>query len=75
MFPLLFHVRGIDTMWFMRISDSELEDLIRIYEADSGIRLSREAALDMATRLINLYLIIMKPIPRHGIKSPDSPED
>lgn len=47
----------------MKISNTSLDEFIEIYQKEFGKEISREDALEMATRLINLYLIIYRPLP------------
>lgn len=57
----------------MKISNTSLDEFIEIYQKEFGKEISREDALEMATRLINLYLIIYRPLPgerRDGVTPP-----
>lgn len=56
----------------MKISNTSLDEFIEIYRKEFGKDISREDALEMATRLINLYLIIYRPLPgeRGGVTPP-----
>jgi len=47
----------------MQISDDALNEFMALYQAEFGKELSRQDALEMTTRLINLYLIIYRPLP------------
>lgn len=47
----------------MQLTEKDLNEFIEIYQTEFGKPLSPEAALEMATRLIMLYKIIMRPIP------------
>ena len=47
----------------MQISDDALDEFITLYQAEFGKDISREDALEMAIRLLNLYQLIMRPLP------------
>ena len=47
----------------MQISDEDLKDFMVLYEWEFRKPLPREKALEMATRLVTLYRVIMKPLP------------
>ena len=47
----------------MQISDESLTEFINLYHAEFGKEITRQDALEMATRLINLYQIIYRPLP------------
>lgn len=47
----------------MQISDEDLEEFREIYREEFGKEIDRAEALEMATRLILLYEIIMKRLP------------
>jgi len=47
----------------MQIGDEALEEFMALYQAEFRKEISRQNALEMATRLINLYLIIYRPLP------------
>jgi hypothetical protein len=56
----------------MQISDNALDELSTLYQAEFGKGISREDALEMATRLVNLYEIIYRPLP-HELDSAMQP--
>jgi len=47
----------------MQSDDKELEEFMALYQTEFGKEISRQDALEMATRLINLYLTIYRPLP------------
>ncbi len=47
----------------MKINDDALEEFMVLYRAEFKKDISREDALEMATCLVNLYLIIYRPLP------------
>ena len=47
----------------MQIGDKALIEFMALYQAEFGKEISRQDALEMATRLINLYLIIYRTLP------------
>ncbi len=47
----------------MQISDERIIEFIEIYRAEFEKDISREHTLEMSTRLINLYLMIYRPLP------------
>lgn len=47
----------------MQIGDEALKEFMAMYQAEFGKELSRQDALEMATYLIDLYLIIYRPLP------------
>ncbi len=48
----------------MQISDESLKEFMALYQHEFRKDVSREDALEMATRLLNLYQLIMRPLPR-----------
>lgn len=51
----------------MQISDKTFKEFMALYQAEFGKEISRQDALEMTTRLINLYLTIYRPLPgEHG---------
>jgi hypothetical protein len=52
----------------MRVSEERIEELRRLYKDAHGKDLSREEARDMALRLVDLYRLLMRPLP--GDKKP-----
>lgn len=47
----------------MQITDDDINEFMASYQAEFGKEISRQDALEMTTRLINLYLIIYRPLP------------
>lgn len=47
----------------MQISDDDLNEFMALYRTEFGKEISRQDALEVTTRLINLYLIIYRPLP------------
>ncbi len=47
----------------MQISDEDLKEFMALYEREFGEQLARSKASEMATRLINLYMLLAKPLP------------
>jgi hypothetical protein len=47
----------------MQITDDDLNEFMALYRAEFGKGISQTDALEMTTRLINLYLIIYRPLP------------
>lgn len=47
----------------MQIGDEAFNEFMALYQAEFGKEISRKDALEMTTRLINLYLIIYRPLP------------
>lgn len=47
----------------MQISDDDLDEFIEIIKAEHGVTLSRGDARAHATRLIELYDLIFRPLP------------
>lgn len=47
----------------MQITDDDLNEFMALYRAEFGREISRQDALEMATRLINLYVTIYRPLP------------
>ncbi len=47
----------------MQISNNSLDEFIMLYKAEFRRDISQQDALEMATRLINLYQIIYRPLP------------
>jgi hypothetical protein len=56
----------------MELSDERLDAFIRAYEKDTGIRLARAQAEEMAGRLVHLMEILDKPVPAEA-GTPDDP--
>ena len=46
----------------MRVSDDTLDEFMALYQAEFRKNISREDALEMAIRLVNLYQLIMRPL-------------
>ncbi|OGG64949.1 hypothetical protein A3C94_01515 [Candidatus Kaiserbacteria bacterium RIFCSPHIGHO2_02_FULL_55_17] len=46
----------------MRVSDDTLDEFMALYQAEFRKDISREDALEMAIRLVNLYQLIMRPL-------------
>lgn len=60
----------------MAISEESLDEFIDIYERTEGERLERESARDIATNLVNLYRLIMRPPPNEQAQTaPAAPGD
>ena len=60
----------------MKINDEALEEFIALYRAEFKKDISREDALEMAMRLVNLYLLIYRPLPgERGDKATPPSED
>jgi aldehyde:ferredoxin oxidoreductase len=47
----------------MRVSEERIEELRRLYKEAYGQELSEEEARDMALRLVELYRLLMRPLP------------
>ena len=47
----------------MQVSNDSLNEFMALYRAAFGKDISQQDALEMAARLINLYLIIYRPLP------------
>jgi hypothetical protein len=47
----------------MQIRDVDLDEFMMLYRTEFGKDISQKDALEMATRLINLHLIIYRPLP------------
>lgn len=47
----------------MPISTVDLDEFMTLYQAEFGKEISQKEALEMATRLIHLYLILYRPLP------------
>jgi hypothetical protein len=47
----------------MQINDEAITEFMVLYRAEFEKDISREEALEMATRLLNLYQRIMRPLP------------
>lgn len=47
----------------MPISAVDLDEFIKLYGTEFGKNISQKDALEMATRLIHLYLILYRPLP------------
>jgi hypothetical protein len=47
----------------MQIGDAAFKEFMALYQAEFGKEISRQDALEMTTRLINLYLIIYRALP------------
>ncbi|MEQ1935003.1 MAG: hypothetical protein ABL962_14180 [Fimbriimonadaceae bacterium] len=58
----------------MQIGDEALKEFKALYQAEFGKEIPQQDVLEMATRLINLYLTIYRPLPgeRRGIVTPPS---
>ena len=50
----------------MTISTVDLDEFMTLYQAEFRKDLSQKEALEMATRLIHLYLILYRPLPGEG---------
>ncbi|MDP2655080.1 MAG: hypothetical protein Q8P17_00755 [bacterium] len=60
----------------MKINDETLNEFMTLYRTEFGKDISQQDALEMATRLINLYLIIYRPLPgERGDKTTPPSED
>ena len=57
----------------MQIGDEAFKEFMALYHAEFGKEISRQDALEMTTRLINLYLIIYRPLPGERGDSPTPP--
>jgi hypothetical protein len=47
----------------MQIRDEALTEFMALYRAEFGKEIPRQDAVEMATRLVNLYLTIYRPLP------------
>ena len=47
----------------MPISTVDLDEFMTLYRAEFGKEVSQREALEMATRLIHIYLILYRPLP------------
>ena len=47
----------------MKHTDEAMHEFMEIYKAEFGKELSPQEALEMVTRLVNLYQIIYRPLP------------
>lgn len=60
----------------MQISDEDMEEFKQRYAAAFGEQLAPAEASEMATRLINLYLLLAEPLPsERGTTEPASMSD
>ena len=50
----------------MAISDESLDEFIDLYANEFGEHLSRAEARPIATNLVNLYRMVMQPLPNPG---------
>lgn len=57
----------------MPISAVDLDEFITLYRAEFGKEISQKEALEMATRLIHLYLILYRPLPGEHLDSVTPP--
>lgn len=60
----------------MKISDDDLIEFMAIYEQEFGEQLTSAEASEMTTRLINLYMILVEPLPseREATQLPSTSE-
>ena len=56
-------------------TDEELDEFACLYEAEFGRPITRAEALEMATRLITLYSILVRPLPERPKSVTPSAED
>lgn len=58
----------------MQISNSDLEEFTTIYRTEFKKGISKQDALEMATRLVNLYQMIYRALPgeKEGVTKPPS---
>ena len=56
----------------MRISDEALKEYIQICKQDFGEELTMDEAREIGTRLVELYLVLCRPLPK---QEPTSPPD
>jgi hypothetical protein len=54
----------------MQISDEALNELIAIYKEEFGQEIDHREATEMAHRLLALYKLLAKPLPREHHVSP-----
>lgn len=50
----------------MQISDEAIKEYIQIYKDDFGEELSMEQAREIGTRLVELYLVLSRPLPQRA---------
>jgi hypothetical protein len=48
----------------MEFSEAAIEEFMAIYERHYNEPISRDAAIEMARRLVNLYRLFLRPLPR-----------
>lgn len=61
------------TLSTMQISEDSLAEFMTIHRTELGKDISRADALEMATRLINLYRLIYRPLPGEAGYDPMPP--
>ena len=47
----------------MAVSHEDLREFMRLYKEEFGTEITEDEAREMASRLINLYLKLMEPLP------------
>ena len=63
-------VRFLRYDFVMQISDEALNELMAIYKEEFGEEIDRREATEMAHRLLTLYELLAKPLPREHNVSP-----
>lgn len=48
----------------MRVNDKALEEFIQLYAAEFGETLSTDEAREVASNLLELYLLLLRPTPK-----------
>ena len=59
----------------MPISNDRIDEFIQRYERAFGDRISREEARTMAAKLVNLYRLILQPLPDETMPPSEVAED
>lgn len=59
----------------MQVDDEAIREYLDLYRQDFGAELSFERAREIATRLVTLYEMLARPIPRELSKRPFPLED
>ena len=60
---ILRFVTGSRYIVSMQIGDESLTEFMALHREEFGKEISRQDALEMATRVVNLYLLVYRPLP------------
>ena len=69
-FPLSYFRRQVNLLVKMRLSKEELEEIENLYYREFNEKISDEEAEEIGERLLLLFRVIYRPIPKKDIGNP-----